>query len=229
MILFRAITSEELLNRLKYNDQSVKATIKGENTFKYEDGIEYLHFFKYPEHAFYYKKEKSCVAVLECIIPDEIIEQYGFGFYGGVETYKNNKLFGWYMPLPEYIIRKDKFTSEYIYDIQDRYFSRYIYDKDTVSNETVHKPLDFVDSDHYWHQISQANIYYEIVYKLAKENEHNMYKVARILYNMNLDREVLTFFENNKDIFLKWYEKDSVSITNVEISTFKQKILSLFK
>lgn len=44
MILFRAVTNEELINRIKKNYTFTSATIKGNNTFKYEPNIEYLHF-----------------------------------------------------------------------------------------------------------------------------------------------------------------------------------------
>ena len=92
MILFRAVTNKELLNMLHGDNVKINATIRGQNTFRYDEGIEYMHFFKYAEHAFYYKNEKKCIAVMECIIPDSIIEQKGFGLYGSVKTFKNDKL-----------------------------------------------------------------------------------------------------------------------------------------
>lgn len=110
MILFRAVTNEELINRIKKNYTFTSATIKGNNTFKYEPNIEYLHFLGLQNMLFIIKKQKRCVAVLECIIPDEIIEQYGFGFYGDIKTYKNDALAGWYIPLPEYIIKAENFN-----------------------------------------------------------------------------------------------------------------------
>jgi len=143
MILFRAVTSEELVNRLHHNNPNRRATIKGCNTFRYEEGVEYLHFFRYAEHAFYYKEEKRCVAVLECVIPDEIIEKHGFGFYGGVKTDKNNSLYGWYMPLPECIIKKENFKTEYIYDISDGWNGRFVNKKlNNNDNEIYKEPME---------------------------------------------------------------------------------------
>lgn len=126
MILYRAFTRKELLNMLHGNNVKINATIQGENTFRYDNGVDYMHFFKYAEHAFYYKNEKNVIAVMECIIPDIIIEQKGFGYYGGVKTKKNSELFGYYMPLPEYIIKRDNFDMKYIYDVNNWLHPKYI-------------------------------------------------------------------------------------------------------
>lgn len=58
MILFRAVTNEELLNRINNSNHSETYTIRGKNTFNYDQNIEYLHFFRF---AVIIKKQKDAL------------------------------------------------------------------------------------------------------------------------------------------------------------------------
>ena len=52
MYLYRAMTSEEIVNRIN-GIETNKAILKGTNTFNYKEGIDYIHFYKYAAHAFF--------------------------------------------------------------------------------------------------------------------------------------------------------------------------------
>ena len=52
VILYRVMSNYELKKLMGINvDESEKSTLRGDNTFIYEHGVEYIHFFKYAEHA----------------------------------------------------------------------------------------------------------------------------------------------------------------------------------
>lgn len=212
MILFRSVTSKELLNMLHGNNVKINATIQGENTFRYDNGVDYMHFFKYAEHAFYYKNEKNVIAVMECIIPDIIIEQKGFGYYGGVKTKKNSELFGYYMPLPEYIIKRDNFDMKYIYDVNNWLHPKYIRKELNGSDNEIYGEAieaEFALSNNGYcdcKKFTYADIYYEIVYKLFIENDYCMDDVTKILLKMDLNKEIILFFNENRDYLLELYD-----------------------
>lgn len=58
MLVYRTMSSSELLsliNGIKIENYNPK---RGQNTFKYEKNKSYIHFFKYEEHALYYMKKR---------------------------------------------------------------------------------------------------------------------------------------------------------------------------
>jgi hypothetical protein len=66
----------------------------------YEKDVEYMHFFRYAQHA------KNVVdrfgeIIVRCDIPDELIDQEGFGFYNMEVSV-----------LPECIIKKENFVKK---------------------------------------------------------------------------------------------------------------------
>ena len=46
-----------------------------------------------------------------------------------------------------------------------------------------------------------ADIYYEMVYQLAKKNDMDLEKVAKILKNVDLYEEIRKFYEDNINFF----------------------------
>lgn len=103
MILYRVMSSYEVkkLMGVNVNDDD-KTTLWGNNTFIYDRKTEYLHFYRYAEHA---KKliDKFGVIIAKCDIPDELIDQYGFGFYNLDVS-----------AIPECIIKKENFDVNFI-------------------------------------------------------------------------------------------------------------------
>lgn len=116
MLVYRTVSSIELLGLINDVDTSNINTIRGQNTFNYEKGITYIHFFKFQEHALYYMKKRNDIVIIKYDIPDDLLGNVEYGFYGDVDTYYDDTLYGYYMPLPEYAMNKEYFKKEYIVD-----------------------------------------------------------------------------------------------------------------
>ncbi len=127
MIVYRCLTSNEMISMINNKDYQT-ALIKGDNTFHYELGISYKHFFIYADHANYFRKKNGIFypVIGQFVIPNEIIKETGFGFYSDVKTMRNDKLYNWYMPLPELIISEEDFKSYYLYKIESELYSDFI-------------------------------------------------------------------------------------------------------
>lgn len=112
MVLYRVVDGEELRKLMQYNNDYYNMPAKyGKNTFQYNIGTEYMHFFRYAQHADIYKSIFGIV-IMQVDIPDELIDQIGFGYY----TYKHDILE--HIVIPECIIKKDNFDVKFIKDFQ---------------------------------------------------------------------------------------------------------------
>lgn len=130
MILYRVLSRYELNTLQGIEPGNPPSTLKGNNTFNYTSGNEYMHFFKYAEHA---QKHKSkfgiCIARVD--IPEELINQWGFGFYGG------NKDMA-----PEYIIKKEDFNKNFIIEIEKNIKPEWTFiDNTNVTYDTLYQQL----------------------------------------------------------------------------------------
>jgi hypothetical protein len=203
-----------MINNKKYDN----SLIKGENTLKYDDNKKYKHFFIFAQHADYYKKEnqKKYPVIGEYIIPNEIVKQHGFGFYGGVKTMRNDKLSNFYIPLPEIIVAQDDFKNEYLYKVESEIYHDFITKKlDNNDNEEYKEPIDecylYNGSGEHgftgYLDYSYADIYYEIIYQLAKRNNMNLNKVAEIIKKVDLRSTIEQFFIDNAVLFEKQTKK----------------------
>ena len=152
MILYRVLSKYELnmLNGLEPGNPP--ETLRGNNSFKYEKGQEYMHFFKYAEHA---QKHKSkfgiCIAKLD--IPDELINQYGFGYYGGLGDLA-----------PECIIKKEDFSKKFIIEIEKNIKPEWalINDTQVTYNQLYEVFIENMKKEYYRNHYSQytsANTY----------------------------------------------------------------------
>ncbi len=231
MIVYRCLTSKEIITMIN-NHNYQKALIKGENTFHYEPGISYKHFFIFADHAEYFRKENkiSYPAVGQFVIPNNIIKENGFGFYGGVKTMRNDKLYGYYVPLPEIIISNVDFKNSYLYKIESELYSDFIQKSlDGDDNVRFNEPKEnyFIYNGKGTHGItgyldySYADVYYEMIFQLAKENNMNMNKVAELLKNINLYDEIQTYFENNAKHFEKQTKKYLKTKPKTKVYSFK--------
>jgi hypothetical protein len=117
MYLYRAMTSEELINRLNGISEN-KPAIKGVNTFKYIDK-DYIHFYKYAEHVFFFKKKFDLAVVSKVNIRTEIIPPLEYGFYSDITTYYDDSLYGYPIPLPEIIIDRELFHNNNIVEFSN--------------------------------------------------------------------------------------------------------------
>jgi len=113
MLVYRCIYKDELKN-IKQNKKCIRKYGSGTNTFGYEEGVEYIHFFLFAESACIYAKRKGGItAIIQCDIPYEILIQFrGCGFYETVIP-------GYYTPVPEFAIPLEFYNLEYICDFSD--------------------------------------------------------------------------------------------------------------
>lgn len=212
MIVYRCLTSDEILEMIYNKIDISEHTILGENTFKYEKDIEYKHFFLFAEHANFYKNlnRRFYPVIGQYVIPNNIINEFGFGFYDGVKTTRNNSLSGYYIPLPELKINRSDFKSEYLYKLESELYSDFVIKKlDKNDNTKYNEPIEeyFLPYGKGKHGVSgyldysYADIYYEMVYQLAKNNDMNLYKVAKLLKNIDFRSEIEKFFQSNSSLF----------------------------
>lgn len=97
------MSSYELKKLMGVNvNDNERSVLCGNNTFRYERGTEYMHFFRYADHAkaMIYKFGEI---IVRCDIPDELVDQEGFGFYSSEISV-----------LPECIIKKENFDVNFI-------------------------------------------------------------------------------------------------------------------
>lgn len=189
MIVYRTVSSAEVLNLI--NNNAIKQnTVYGQNTFKYEKDKSYIHFFKFEEHALYYMKKRNNPAIIRLDIPDELLGNIEYGFYGDVDTYYDDYLYGYYMPLPEYILNKDLFKKEYIID-----FSYNGVWQDPLKYN-IDRKFFWVEKKHLIHDDEKQawtieSIYYEYVKLVLKKCDYNMDKVVSYLKKIDLDCELV--------------------------------------
>ena len=214
MIAYRCLTNNEILGMI--NDTPHKTyTIQGKNTFKYDRKKDYKHFFVYAEHAEYYRKESSkklYPVIGQYVIPDELIEQYGFGFYSNVETSKNNVLSSYCIPLPEIIINELYFSKSYLYKVESDLYLDFITKKlDNDDNELYNEPIEeyynYEEGIYGYLDYSYADVYYEMIHKFALENNMNMSKVLSKINPEMLHEEIQLFYEKNNKYIKKHTRK----------------------
>ena len=112
MILYRVVSGEELKKLICYNKNYYNIPGRyGKNTFNYQIGTEYMHFFKYAEHADIFKHIFGIV-IMQVEIPDELIDQHGFGYYNFSHEILEK------IVIPECIIKKENFDVKFIKDFQ---------------------------------------------------------------------------------------------------------------
>lgn len=103
MILYRVMSSYELKKLMGADTKDeTNSTLCGNNTFKYKPKTEYMHFFRYASHAKNLISKFGAI-IAKCDIPDELIDQEGFGFYCMDIS-----------AIPECIVKKENFHVNFI-------------------------------------------------------------------------------------------------------------------
>ncbi len=144
MRVYRCIKLQEVINKYlnKRNEKFDNPTL---NNHKYQEGKEYIHFFRYNEFATYYfnfgkdgsyeKENENYILFMTANIPEDILEKFsGFGFY---------ELNGEKLPIPEYAIPIEEFSTEFIVNITNRPMGFYVRENE---NEEYKKYLELVSS-----------------------------------------------------------------------------------
>lgn len=124
MLVYRVITQKELTN-YKNGQIIIENHAFGKNTHQYEQGIDYLHFFEFPETAKIYQEnvmDKQFITsyIIRCEIDNSILEKYrGYGYYyiynRKLDPCQKMEL----IPIPEYAIPVSFFSLDNIIEVSD--------------------------------------------------------------------------------------------------------------
>jgi len=187
MYLYRAMSSEELINRLNGIEKN-KTNFKGENTFNYKENIDYMHFFKYSAHAFSFRDKcmMACVAKVE--LKDELIPPLEYGLYADIETYYDDSLTKYYIPLPEIIVDRKLIKNSNIIAISNTLTGSFDEVHTFQSEFWVSQKRPFQkEEQQLW---SQPSVYYEYIKSLLPKFDYNTMEIAKYLKTINLDDEL---------------------------------------
>ena len=191
MIVYRAISKEELLS-LSTPHTYDRTVIKGENTFKYNYNIDYIHFFKYAKHAFDYAKRNKYVIVAKIDIPDDIELESGFGLYSGIKTHYDDSLEKYYIPIPEYRLKRIYFDTSYIIDYSNELYSPWEQEIKPLINEVPNS-----NSVQYW---TTSSLYYEYIKFLKKLYKYNLENMIAHLEQIDIDETLKSMREQFEEI-----------------------------
>lgn len=188
MYLYRSMSSDELINRINGINKN-KAAIKGINTFKY-DNKDYIHFFKFAEHAFLFQKKFDYAVVAKIALEDELTPPLEYGFYSNIKTYYDDSLYGYAVPLPEIILDRELFSDKNIIQFSN------------INNGNFSKKENGEHERNFWvenkkilsNPINQMwtmdSIYYEYIKILSKKFDYDMSKVVSFLKTIDIDEEL---------------------------------------
>lgn len=159
----------------------------GDNSHKYEDGTEYIHFFRYAKDAeYFFRRNIQMIKGSEYHVgytivevdENEILKFLGYGIYviGEVLLEKNKNL---HRPLLEYAIPKklfDEFDNKYFFRVREQYAENIddeiYYDKipDEFRNDNEHEEyLNFVNELCVKHNADPNLIGEEQAYQIGEE------------------------------------------------------------
>ena len=194
MVVYRALTCDEIMCMVEDKDYS-KYKKAGKNTFAYEKDEAYKHFFIFGDHAEFYKPRINAPAIGVYDIPEDKICQRGFGFYGPVVTPINYALSSYNFPFPEIIIKYEDDTKESLITITPGFNQQ-----QAIYSYGVVNPFEKTFKAN-GYKYSYADVYYEIVNKLALEHDMDMKKVAAVLNDVDLKKEIEEYFNEYYDYF----------------------------
>lgn len=195
MVVYRDLSSDELVCILNDEEWSKNHTGSGLSNFNYEKGKDYKHFFMFADHASSYKPVMGAAVIGAYHLSEELIDQRGFGFYGHITTPINNKLYNERIPLPEILIEEKNFDKKNLicFKSEIEKNNNNIYDANANVFEKMYEAGNY--------KYSPADIYYEIVYRLGLRHDMNFKNVAKVLENKDIMQEIEEFFKVNYDYF----------------------------
>lgn len=196
MYVYRVMSSRELINIIKGINTN-DTLHKGINTFEYEYDTNYIHFYKFAQHAFINSHMFGSI-VAKIKLDNEIIPPLEYGIYSGIKTDYDDSLISNNFPIPEIIIDRNLFSNDNIVD-----FSNNI-TKSFQENEDSSYPLSFYVSKKNFFGIEQKqqwdihSIYYQYIKSLFPLYDYNGIRVAFYLKTIDLDKELMIFAEEIK-------------------------------
>lgn len=212
MYLYRTMSSNELINRINGIDTN-EQIVQGENTFKYKENVDYIHFFKFADHAKQVMdRHKELVVLARYKVPDNLIPPMEFGFYSQVKTYYDDYFFNKYIPLPEYIIERKLIKREFIDEFQNDLYGDFAPEYDSKNVFWVDKKektgiMKYEEKLQLW---DKSSIYYEYIKYLMPKFEYNTYKIANYLKTIDLDKKLneVTNKIKNKNMVIKRHNEE---------------------
>lgn len=189
MYVYRVMSSRELVNRLN-GVETNEVVIKGLNTFEYKNEVDYIHFYKFAEHAFINKERFGCV-VAKVKLNDDIIPPLEYGLYSDIKTYNDDSLYFYGFPMPEIIIDRSLFSNECIVGFADTHTTTFEISEDGIYplSFCVERNVPFKGKEKQWW--SPHSIYYEYIKSVFPLCNYDDYAVARYLKTIDLDRELM--------------------------------------
>lgn len=113
MKVYRCCSDAEI-EVYKKGEKHHRRIFDGTNTFTYEKGKEYIHFFLFAETMYNYSENLPLLRYenfIECDIELEVLKKYfGYGYYEKIIP-------GYYIPIPEFCIPIDEFDLNCIKNI----------------------------------------------------------------------------------------------------------------
>ena len=193
MYVYRAMSNTELLNRLK-GISTNKTLNKGLNTFEYKNGVDYIHFYKFAQHAFINKHIFGSI-VAKVFLDDSIVPPLEYGFYSNVRSNNDKYPLGCSFPMPEIIIDRRVFSNDNIISLSEEYIGPFKY----ISNEgesltftSSKKNFLGIEKIQHW---DEHTVYYEYIKSLLPSFDYNSLSLALYLKNIDLDKELMKFAE----------------------------------
>lgn len=193
MFVYRIMSSTEIINRIKGINTN-DTLHKGINTFEYKDGIDYIHFYKFAQHAFINSHLFGPV-VAKIKLDDDIIPSLEYGIYTGIKTNYDESLVSNNFPIPEIIIDRRLFGNDNIIAFSNTLT------KSFVEKEDGSHPLSFYIGRKNILGMNQLqewdihSIYYEYVKSLFPLFDNSGISVALYLKTIDLDKELMKFAE----------------------------------
>lgn len=193
MYVYRAMSSDELINII--NGVNSKDILhKGLNTFKYEQDVDYIHFYKYAQHAFINSHMFGTI-VAKIKLDDNIIPPLEYGIYTGIKTDYDDTLSLNNFPIPEIVIDRKLFSNNNIIGFSNAFTENF------QRSEDGNFPLSFYVSKKNILGMNQLqewdihSIYYEYVKSLFPLFDNSGISVALYLKTIDLDKELMKFAE----------------------------------
>lgn len=197
MYVYRVMSSCELVNRM--NGINTNDTLnKGINTFKYERGTDYIHFYKFPQHAFI-----NChmfgLVVAKVKLDDDIVPPLEYGFYSGIKTDYDDSLSSYSFPIPEIVIDRRLFSNDCIVTFSNKFT------KSFEEYEDGSYPLSFIVNKKNFFGIKKIQewdmhaIYYEYIKSLFPLFDYSGIRVGLYLKTVDLDKELMIMAERIKN------------------------------
>lgn len=213
MVLYRCLNNSEIVNMVHNHEKSGSLKITGENTFNYNNEP-YKHFFIYSDHAEFLKDMYDGYLLIgQYNIPRELIDQYGFGFYYGVKTKRNNKLLHQNIPIPEVIMKEKDFDNSFLVDVADE--NNTIFQRKIMREYHKQADADYSFVEEFFNydgrgehgpatdlNYSYGEVYYELIYHLInKYKVESIYDISKYIQCENLKEIIKDFYKENKEYF----------------------------